>query len=173
MLLRHWLAGLGESRGRRLGGVRRRKWGEGLPESLEVRIVPARVNPYLQNPATDAMTIMWFTQENTPGTVTVNLPGGGTQVYNSTPVQVGALAYHANEVPLLPGGVNPGNPYQHRIRVTGLQGGDDLQLFGGAGIGDVHQHVQDTGGQEFSGAVHGVWGQRDGAGIDGSESAVG
>jgi len=123
MLLRHWLAGLGESRGRRLGGVRRRKWGEGLPESLEVRIVPARVNPYLQNPATDAMTIMWFTQENTPGTVTVNLPGGGTQVYNSTPVQVGALAYHANEVPLLPGGVNPGNPYQHRIRVTGLQGG--------------------------------------------------
>ncbi|MCA9097752.1 MAG: metallophosphoesterase, partial [Planctomycetaceae bacterium] len=33
------------------------------------------------------------------------------------------LAYHANEVPLLPGGVDPGNPYQHRIRVTGLQEG--------------------------------------------------
>ncbi|MCA9097233.1 MAG: metallophosphoesterase family protein, partial [Planctomycetaceae bacterium] len=91
-------------------------------ESLEVRIVPARVNPYLQNPATDAMTIMWFTQENVSGTLTVNLPGG-PQNFASTPVLASALAFHPDEVALLPGGIDPGVPYQHRIRVTGLQAG--------------------------------------------------
>ena len=91
-------------------------------ESLEVRIVPARVNPYLQNPATDAMTIMWFTQENVSGTLTVNLPGG-PQNFASTPALASALAFHPDEVALLPGGIDPGAPYQHRIRVTGLQAG--------------------------------------------------
>ena len=30
-----------------------------------------RVNPYLQNPAQDAMTVTWFTQTNTPGSLSV------------------------------------------------------------------------------------------------------
>ncbi len=33
----------------------------------------AGVNPYLQNPARDAMTVIWFTETNTAGTLTVNL----------------------------------------------------------------------------------------------------
>lgn len=102
---------------------RRLKFASSSLECLEVRIVPARVNPYLQNPASDAMTVMWFTQENVPGTLTVQLPGGGTQVYTSTPVLASGLAYHPNEVAQLPGGTDPGIPYQHRIRVTGLQAG--------------------------------------------------
>ncbi len=84
----------------------------------------AAVNPYVQNPAQDAMTITWFTQANTAGTLTVSLPGGA-QVFSgsSTPVLAPELAYHANEVPLLPGGIDPGPPYKHNIRVTGLTAG--------------------------------------------------
>lgn len=108
-------------------------------ESLEVRVVPARVNPYLQNPATDAMTIMWFTQENVAGTLTVNLPGG-PQNFTSTPVFAPELAYAPQEVSLLPGGVDPGSPYKHRIRVTGLQPGTTYSYT-------VHQGAETFVGQ--------------------------
>jgi hypothetical protein len=30
-----------------------------------------RVLPYLQNPATDAITVVWFSADNTPGILTV------------------------------------------------------------------------------------------------------
>jgi len=68
------------------------------------------------------MTISWFTRENTPGTLTVNAPGGPV-VVQSTPVQATALFYAPQEVPNLPGQVNPGVPYLHRVTVTGLQQG--------------------------------------------------
>lgn len=93
-------------------------------DALEGRILLAAVNPYVQNPAQDAMTIIWFTQENVPGTLTVRGPGGA-EVFSgaSTPVLANALAYHPNEVPSLPGGVDPGPPYKHSLRVTGLTAG--------------------------------------------------
>ncbi len=93
-------------------------------EVLEARMLLAAVNPYVQNPAQDAMTITWFSQANVAGTLTVSLPGGA-QVFSgsSTPVLASELAYHPNEVPLLPGGIDPGPPYKHSIRVTGLSTG--------------------------------------------------
>ncbi|MEZ6053092.1 MAG: metallophosphoesterase family protein [Planctomycetaceae bacterium] len=93
-------------------------------EMLEMRVLLAAVNPYVQNPAQDAMTVTWFTQSGTPETLTVSVHGGA-QVFSgaSTPVLASALAYHANEVPLLPGGIDPGAPYKHSIRVTGLTAG--------------------------------------------------
>jgi hypothetical protein len=80
------------------------------------------VDPYLQNPTVDEMSLIWFTQTNTPGTLTVDLPSG-PQVFNSAPVFTPKLGYHALEVPLLPGGIDPGAPYRHRVRVSGLTAG--------------------------------------------------
>ncbi|MCX7428101.1 MAG: metallophosphoesterase [Planctomycetia bacterium] len=77
-----------------------------------------RVNPYLQNPAQDAMTVTWFTQTNTPGSLNVN---GVT--LTSTPVLTTALAYYPTEITKYFGGVNPGTPYMHRVRVNGLTAG--------------------------------------------------
>ncbi|MCA9008093.1 MAG: metallophosphoesterase, partial [Planctomycetaceae bacterium] len=74
------------------------------------------VKPYLQNPAPDAMTVIWFTEANTAGSLTVNLPGGGTLQYTSTPEFRSELAYHPNEAAT--GRSNA--PWMHRIRVTEL-----------------------------------------------------
>jgi hypothetical protein len=80
------------------------------------------VTPYLQAPTNESMTITWFTSESTPGTLTVQTAGGPV-VAQSTPVQANALFYAPQEVPSLPGGVNPGVPYMHRVTVNGLQQG--------------------------------------------------
>ena len=79
----------------------------------------AGVKPYLQNPAPDAMTVIWFTEANTPGTLTVELPEGETQVISSTPELRTELEYHPNEP--MTGRSNA--PWMHRIRVTGLEPG--------------------------------------------------
>ncbi|MGE0378472.1 MAG: GEVED domain-containing protein, partial [Planctomycetaceae bacterium] len=110
---------------------------------LEVRVLLAAVSPYVQNPAQDAMTITWFTQENTPGTLTVSLPGGA-QVFNgpSVPVLAPELAYHPAEVPLLPGGVDPGAPYKHSIRVGGLNAGTQYDYTVIQGANTYNRHFQ-------------------------------
>lgn len=75
-----------------------------------------RVEPYLQNPTEGAVTVMWLSQSADPGTLTVQTPGGPLQ-WTSTPVLASALAYHSSE------GADPGVPYVHRVRVTGLEAG--------------------------------------------------
>ncbi|MFO1006968.1 MAG: metallophosphoesterase [Planctomycetaceae bacterium] len=85
-------------------------------EAVEQRLLLTTVRPYLQNPATNAMTVMWFTETNTPGTLTVTMPGGGTQEFQSSPEFRTELSYHASE-PLTS---RSNAPYMHRIRVTGL-----------------------------------------------------
>ncbi len=77
-----------------------------------------RVQPYLQNPAEDAMTVIWFGDDAAAGTIAVD----GVGVFTSSPVLAEELAYHEYEVPLLPEG-DPGAPYLHRIRIEGLQSG--------------------------------------------------
>jgi hypothetical protein len=88
-------------------------------ETFESRVLLSAVKPYLQNPAPDAMTVIWFTETNTAGTLTVNLPGGGNLQFNSTPEFKTELAYAAGEAAT--GRSNA--PWMHRIRVTGLQEG--------------------------------------------------
>ena len=91
-----------------------------------VMLVPAsvgragdfRVDPYVQNPAEDAMTVMWFSQANTAGSLSYSTGGGGTTVVNSTPVLAAALSYDASET-----GPDPGTPYLHQVRLTGLSTG--------------------------------------------------
>ena len=83
------------------------------------------VTPYLQNPAKDAMTLIWFSKENRAGQLTVWKnedagPGEGV-VFESSPVRAAALAYHpaercevtdCSELPL---------PYLQQVRVQDLE----------------------------------------------------
>lgn len=79
-----------------------------------------RVAPYLQYVASDAATITWFSNANSSGTLTIHC-GATSQTHVSlAPVQPAALNYKATEIALLPGGVDPGAPWMHRIRATGL-----------------------------------------------------
>ncbi len=78
-----------------------------------------RVLPYLQNPAPNAMTVLWLSNDSQPGTIEVE----GVGTFTSTPKLAAALAYHPDEINNHFGGVDPGTPYIHRIRVTGLEPG--------------------------------------------------
>ena len=83
-----------------------------------------RITPYLQNPAHDAMTLMWFSNQEKPGTLQVwPTNGSSTDIVvarESVPVSAEALAYHAAE-PVGTGGEPASIPYQHQIRINGLQ----------------------------------------------------
>ena len=80
-----------------------------------------RVKPYVQNPAMDAATLIWFSYSDTVGTVVVQEQSGGeAQTLVSEPVQASALAYSPLEIPDLAEGQSTQIPYQHQIRVTGL-----------------------------------------------------
>lgn len=85
-----------------------------------------RVLPYVQNPASDAITVRWLSEANAPGILSVDLPTG-TQHFKSTPVEATALSYSrfAEE----PGGPHPAVPYLHSVRVTGLQAGTSYKYI--------------------------------------------
>ena len=82
------------------------------------------ITPYLQNPAKDAITLIWFSKENRAGTLRVWKHGGGSiekaPLLESSPVLAEALAYHPME--------NCGDidcsesalPYLHQLRLTDL-----------------------------------------------------
>ena len=83
------------------------------------------VTPYLQNPAEDAMTLIWFSKENRAGHLIVwKFHGGSIEegvLFESRPVRAEALVYHdaehcedadCSESPL---------PYLHQVRLTGLE----------------------------------------------------
>ena len=78
------------------------------------------VLPYLQNPAADAMTVVWFTAKEVPGTLEVATPDGPVRL-NSQP----ELAETLQDNPWKPE-FEPARErtlYRHRVRVTGLTPG--------------------------------------------------
>jgi hypothetical protein len=79
-----------------------------------------RVLPYLQNPAPDAMTILWFSTSNTPGLLTISGDKDTERLHTSTPVLAEALSYPDWEAETFFQGQAPPPPYRHRIRLTGL-----------------------------------------------------
>ena len=109
-------------------------------EVFESRVLLSTVRPYLQNPAPDAMTIIWFTETNTAGTLTVNLPGGGTQQFNSSPELKSELAYHANELATS----RSNAAWMHRIRVTGLQAGTSYNYTVTQGLETFYGQLRTT-----------------------------
>ncbi len=82
-----------------------------------------RIKPYLLTPQPDAVTVVWFSDHQTPGTLTVESQQGARQ-FTSTPSPADALTYHPAEVDLLAPDTNTDAPYKHMVRVTGLTQGN-------------------------------------------------
>lgn len=111
-----------------------------LMTSLVTAIAPPaaiaqfRVNPYLQQPSDDGMYFTWFTETNTPGTLTVTGPGlRSPQIFTSNPTFEPALAYTTAEKNQTIAGLAPGswllsdNNYKHTVDVRGLKPGRTYQ----------------------------------------------
>jgi hypothetical protein len=100
----------------------------GLLSSLSAPAMAFRITPYLQQPSTDGMYFTWFTEQNTPGTLTVTGDGlSNPLVFSSAPTSEAALTYTSAERSQTIAGLAPGswlisdNNYKHTIDVRGLQ----------------------------------------------------
>jgi hypothetical protein len=81
-----------------------------------------RVFPYLQNPAPNAITIIWFSEENTPGQLSCWKKGSETKInVSSSPLAATALAYSFWENTTYFGGQAPPVPFRHRLRIEKLE----------------------------------------------------
>lgn len=90
--------------------------GAASPENGEFR-----VPPYLQNPAPDAMTVIWFSEKDQPGRLSYRSPSGRTVTVTVNPVRSDALAYPEWEVTSFFAGKAPSLPFRHTVRLTGLR----------------------------------------------------
>ena len=109
-----------------------RRWVTTLPAALVLLPgeAPAdddfRVLPYLQNPSTTAMTLLWFSEEEIPGRLTfrpVSSSSSSPRVVVSVPERAVSLAYLAWEEEAFFSGPAPAPPYRHRVRLEGLDAG--------------------------------------------------
>lgn len=89
-----------------------------------------RVEPYLQNPSADGMTITWFSATPEPGTLRVRGPGlRGGSVHTTTPSFEPALDYtaaeRAQQIPGLEQGswLADGGNHKHQVHLEGLRPG--------------------------------------------------
>ncbi len=81
-----------------------------------------RIPPYLQNPSTDGVTIIWFSDSQAPGQLTFHKQGATpAAALVSTPERADALAYPAWEDTTYFGGNAPAAPFRHRLRLEGLE----------------------------------------------------
>ena len=93
---------------------------DGFPER-EAGSSAFRVKPYVQNPAMDAMTLIWFSAGHESGRVAVKDSSGRTvATLVSSPVEATALRYSPLELDDLEFGQPEDAPYQHQVRITGL-----------------------------------------------------
>lgn len=103
-----------------------------------------RVRPYLQNPARDAMTLIWLSNTDQAGTLTVwESLGADAQdgaVFESRPVLAEALVYHPAENCEVGGCGTLSLPYLHQLRVTDLEPGTLYHY-------EVTQDVQSANGR--------------------------
>ncbi len=79
-----------------------------------------RVPPYIQNPAADAMTVVWFSENDLPGRLSYHRASEQAATIASQPVRSDALAYPEWEVKNFFAGKAPSPPYRHTVRLTGL-----------------------------------------------------
>jgi len=80
-----------------------------------------RVFPYLQYPASDAMTIIWLSEKDTIGYLTYHIKGSHDSILiESSPVLAETLDYSLWEDTTCFWGNAPGLPYKHRIRLDNL-----------------------------------------------------
>ena len=79
-----------------------------------------RVPPYIQNPAPDAMTIVWFSELAQQGHLIYRHASGTASTIYTFPVRADALAYPEWEAVNFFSGSAPQPPYRHSVRLTGL-----------------------------------------------------
>ena len=80
-----------------------------------------RVYPYLQNPGPHAITILWFSGEQSPGVVYYWKKGTqGKDTAASNPVPAESLSYSSWEDTTFFEGEAPPIPYRHRVRIKDL-----------------------------------------------------
>ncbi len=80
-----------------------------------------RVRPYLQNPSATEMTLIWFSEDDSPGFVTyVEEGSSASKSLSSVPVPAEALAYSDWENQTFLNGEAPAPPYRHRVRLKEL-----------------------------------------------------
>ncbi|UFU01914.1 metallophosphoesterase [Ruania suaedae] len=86
-----------------------------------------RVLPYLQAPSSESMTLVWVSELDTPGTVTVNGPGIGRQTLTSEPRYLDLMQYSDAELTQDIEGLEQGSwlhsdsNYQHVVQIDGLR----------------------------------------------------
>ena len=81
-----------------------------------------RVFPYLQNPAPDAITILWFSEEDSSGWLSYQKQDSELKfIINSDPSPAEALAYPLWEDTTFFEGQAPPAPFRHRIRIENLE----------------------------------------------------
>ena len=89
---------------------------------LPARAASFRVPPYVQNPAPDGMSIIWFSNDETPGQLTYRAQDTDSETsIASVPVRADALAYLVSEDTTYFGGQAPPPPFRHRIRLDHLK----------------------------------------------------
>ena len=82
---------------------------------------PFRVLPYLQYPASNAVTVMWFSTGNTTGQVAYGLTADDLTLIAVPGTPAAALDYHSTEHTKFPDNSPPTIPFAHRARLTGLE----------------------------------------------------
>jgi hypothetical protein len=103
--------------------------GNGAAETPPVSALPAfRIQPYLQQPASDGVLLTWFSTKNAAGDVSITGPGLTTPLLlKSTPVLRPEMSYTTQErdedIPGLVKGswLISGDAYKHSVAVRGLQ----------------------------------------------------
>ena len=83
-----------------------------------------RVFPYIQHPAPDAMTILWFSGEPSPGSCSYRKEGSHLWItLSADPDSAEAIRYSDWEDTTYFEGSAPSIPYRHRIRIENLEPG--------------------------------------------------
>jgi len=90
-----------------------------------------RVRPYLQNPDKQAVTLIWFSNEDRAGQVevwkSVTQENENIRIVESNPVRASALIYHPAESRGEADCPMPSVPYIHEVQLTGLEAGTTYQ----------------------------------------------
>jgi len=80
-----------------------------------------RVHPYLQHPASDAISVLWFSETGKPGLLSWwEQHTGNAHAISSLPSEATALSYPAWEDSAYFEGAAPSPPFRHRVRLVDL-----------------------------------------------------
>jgi hypothetical protein len=82
-----------------------------------------RVAPYIQNPRPDGMTMIWFSEAPTTGTLELRIEGELVGRWEAPPEPIPALDYHPLELQLLADDRPTTPPFRHHLRLEGLEAG--------------------------------------------------